>query len=79
MAYMFDYTLLRIFIEKHFQSEKEFAQFLGISEGALQARLQSIVPFTQWEIDVTACYATNKILTADQIHRLFFTHAVRKA
>lgn len=78
MPFTFDYRLLHCFIAKHFQSQAQFAQFLGISSQELKARLDNEVPFTQREIDLTVCYATNKILTADQIVKLFFTHAVKK-
>lgn len=78
MPFTFDYQALRCFIAKHFQSQEQFAQFLGIPPAALQARLDNEVPFTQREIDITAQFATNKILTAEDITRLFFTHTVRK-
>lgn len=78
MPFTFDYGALYCFIAKHFQSQEQFAQFLGIPPEALQARLDNEEPFTQREIDITAHYATNKILTAEEITRLFFTHAVRK-
>ncbi len=78
MPFSFDYTELHCFIKKHFQSQNQFAQFLGISAEELQARLDNEIPFTQREIDLTVCYATNKILTANQIVKLFFTHRVKK-
>jgi hypothetical protein len=76
VPFTFDYRALRCFIAKHFQSQEQFAQFLGIPPAALQARLDNEVPFTQREIDITARFATNKILTAEDVTRLFFTHVV---
>lgn len=75
----YDYSYLRGFILEHFGNNANFARFLGIGTTALYARLASKTPFTQAEIDMVARSAAGRLLTPNEINRLFFTHKIRKS
>ena len=74
MTVEFNYAYLRGFIKEHFGNNHRFAEFLGISDTALYARLANEVPFTQHEIDRVVNHSLSRKLTLDEINLLFFNH-----
>lgn len=75
MPTIYNYAYLRGFIREHFETNKNFANFLGIGGTALYDRLSSKVPFKQTEIDKVG---KKYNLSGDEVCRLFFNSEIRK-
>lgn len=50
MTVIYDYSKLRGLIKEYFETMKNFANYLGVSETSLNLRLQNKLPFKQDEI-----------------------------
>lgn len=75
MPTVYNYAYLRGFIKEHFNSNQNFATFLGIGATALYDRLSSKVPFKQTEIDKVG---KKYNLSGEEVCRLFFDSEIRK-
>lgn len=75
MPTIYNYAYLRGFIREHFETNKNFANFLGIGGTALYDRLSSKVPFKQTEIDKVG---KKYNLSGEEVCRLFFNSEIRK-